>query len=288
MSDHIYSKLLGSSIAGLMEVTLFHPLDTVSKRLMSNEQKLVISGNNSNIKNIILNSSKPKYYNDIPRLYNGIEFSFIHRFTQRMYTYGGQPILRKKLENYFNNNTKKERVKLDTFAGLIIGAGESIFMPFDVLKIKKQTNPEAFKNRNLTEIIRKENISNYYKGFNITTARNMVAIGNLYFMNSLIREYYYNESNQRNMEFKQYLLISFITTNISIFLTSPFDVIKTRMQNKNFGDNPTILNISYNLLKYEGPIAFYKGLIPKLFTIGPKITFSFTMANYLISLIEKN
>ena len=37
----------------------------------------------------------------------------------------------------------------------------------------------------------------------------MVAIGNLYFMNSLIREYYYNESNQRNLNFDHYLVISF-------------------------------------------------------------------------------
>ena len=138
----------------------------------------------------------------------------------------------------------------------------------------------------ILQIIGKENLSNYYRGFYITTGRNVVAIGNLYFMNSLIREYYFKESNQRKLSFNQYLFISFFTTNMSIFLTSPFDVIKTRMQNKNFGKQPLVTNLLYSLIKNEGFTALYKGLIPKLFTIGPKITFSFTMAQYFITQFE--
>ena len=286
MTENVYSKLIGSSLAGILEVTIFHPLDTISKRLMSNEQKVNFFYN-SNIKNIIFDTKKLSL-NDVPRLYNGIGFSYMHRFSQRMYTYGGQPILKDKIKNNFNMDKKSERIKCETIAGIIIGAGESIFMPFDILKIKKQTNPESFNNRSILQIFKKEGLNNYYKGFNITTARNMVAIGNLYFMNSFIRENYYNESNQRNLNFNQYLSISFLTTNISIILTSPFDVIKTRMQNKNFGENPKVSHLIYSLLKKEGLGAFYKGIIPKLFTIGPKITFSFAIAQHLISLIEKN
>ena len=55
MNDNVYPKLLGSGIGGLLESTIFHLLDTTSKRLMSNQNKLIIliikdPDNNSSIK----------------------------------------------------------------------------------------------------------------------------------------------------------------------------------------------------------------------------------------------
>ena len=37
-----------------------------------------------------------------------------------------------------------------------------------------------------------------------------------------------------------------------------------------------------DMLKKEGPGSFFKGIVPKLSSIGPKLTFSFTIAQYLI------
>ena len=162
-------------------------------------------------------------------------FSIFHRIFQRSYSYGGQPILKENIQNYIDAKTKNERIFCETIGGSIVGIGETIFMPFDVLKIKKQTNYETFKNRSMYEIFKSEKISNYYRGLNITMARNSIAMGNTYFMNTLIREYYFNEKNQWNMNFYQYLTISFFSINSSLIVSSPLDVIKTRIQNKNFG-----------------------------------------------------
>ena len=41
-------------------------------------------------------------------------------------------------------------------AGSLVGIGEIVLLPLDVLKIKRQTNPEAFRGRGLFRIIADE------------------------------------------------------------------------------------------------------------------------------------
>lgn len=288
MSDNIYSKLIGSGIAGLLESTVFHPLDTTSKRLMSNQNKLIIRGHDSNAYNIIFQTNvNKKLIQQIKSLYNGITFSLMHRITQRMYSYGGQPILRQYIEKEYIPNTKKDRIICETISGSIIGIGEIFFMPFDVLKIKKQTNINTFNNRSLYQIIKQENYYNYYKGAPITALRNFIAIGNFFFINSTIREYLFEKENQWELTFKQYAFISLCSSITSITISAPFDLVKTRIQNKNFGQNFNSIDVISNIIKHEGCKSFFKGLNTKLFIIAPKIIFSFSVSQYLISQLEK-
>ena len=53
----------------------------------------------------------------------------------------------------------------------LIGIGEIILLPLDVLKIKRQTNPEAFKGRGVFKILAEER-SSLYRGWGWTAARN--------------------------------------------------------------------------------------------------------------------
>ena len=48
-NESIYPKLIGSSLAGILESSIFHPFDTISKRLMINRHKLILYGGESNI-----------------------------------------------------------------------------------------------------------------------------------------------------------------------------------------------------------------------------------------------
>ena len=53
----------------------------------------------------------------------------------------------------------------------IIGIGEIVLLPLDVLKIKRQTNPEAFRGRGVVRIVRDEGFG-LYRGWQWTAARN--------------------------------------------------------------------------------------------------------------------
>lgn len=53
----------------------------------------------------------------------------------------------------------------------LIGIGEIVLLPLDVLKIKRQTNPEAFRGRGVFKIVADEGFS-LYRGWGWTAARN--------------------------------------------------------------------------------------------------------------------
>lgn len=59
----------------------------------------------------------------------------------------------------------------DGVAGAMMGAGEVVLLPFDVLKIKSQTNP-TYRGRNVIGIVKQEGLRNLYAGWQWTMIRN--------------------------------------------------------------------------------------------------------------------
>lgn len=53
----------------------------------------------------------------------------------------------------------------------LVGIGEIVLLPLDVLKIKRQTNPEAFRGRGIFKIVADEGLG-LYRGWGWTAARN--------------------------------------------------------------------------------------------------------------------
>jgi len=70
-------------------------------------------------------------------------------------------------------------------------------------------------------------------------------------------------------------------------VSAPLDVIKTRIQNRNFENPESGFKILSNMARHEGPSAFFKGLVPKLLMTGPKLVFSFWLAQTLIPAFNK-
>jgi hypothetical protein len=91
----------------------------------------------------------------------------------------------------------------------------------------------------------------------------------------------------------------------SITIAAPLDTVKTRIQNANFEHKVPGVVVIKDLLKNEGPTAFFKGLTPKvtltpsssgasfsilpsqILVVGPKLVFSYTLAQSLIPLFSK-
>ena len=74
---------------------------------------------------------------------------------------------------------------------------------------------------------------------------------------------------------------------LAVSVAQPLDVIKTRVQSHPFDSPESGVTVIKNLLKNEGPGALFKGLVPKLSVVGPKLVFSFAVAQHLIAYFEK-
>jgi hypothetical protein len=224
-------------------------------------------------------------------LFPGISFGAAYKVLQRAYKFGGQPFVRdfltknykESFENAFGKNNGKTMIYAT--AGSIMGVGEIVLLPLDVLKIKAQTNPDAFKGRGLFKILSDEGFA-LYRGATWTAARNAPGSFALFGGSAAVKDYLFKLENYGDATFMQDSIASVAGAVASITVAQPLDVIKTRIQKRDFNDKTSGTRILADLVKNEGFGAFFKGLTPKLIIIGPKLVFSFTVAQQLMGFFE--
>ncbi|RPB26275.1 mitochondrial carrier protein [Terfezia boudieri ATCC MYA-4762] len=284
------ARLLGSGCAGISELAVFHPVDTIAKRLMSNSTKISSAAqfNKVILKDYAEASAGRKFFS----LFPGLGYAAGYKVMQRVYKYGGQPFVRDylgqnygdKFDNAFGKGTGK--AIMHATAGSLIGIGEIVLLPLDVLKIKRQTNPEAFRGRGLFKIVKDEGFG-LYRGWGWTAARNAPGSFALFGGSAFAKEYLFNLSDYNKASWYQNFIASIAGASASLIVSAPLDVVKTRIQNKNFENPESGVRIIAKMMKNEGPTAFFKGLTPKLLMTGPKLVFSFWLAQTLIPAFDK-
>ncbi|MCJ1344211.1 hypothetical protein MMC31_002414 [Peltigera leucophlebia] len=271
-----YARLLGSGSAGVAELAIFHPVTSTS----------------------ILNTVIFKNYADatvarkFTSLFPGLGYAAGYKILQRIYKYGGQPFVRDylalhhgdKFDKAFGKGTGK--AIMHATAGSLIGIGEIVLLPLDVLKIKRQTNPDAFRGRGVFRIVADEGMG-LYRGAGWTAARNAPGSFALFGGSAFAKEYLYKLNDYNSASWLQNFVASIAGASASLLVSAPLDVIKTRIQNRNFENPESGFKIVRNMMKHEGFFSFFKGLTPKLLMTGPKLVFSFWLAQTLIPAFGK-
>lgn len=284
------ARLLGSASAGILEIGIFHPVDTISKRLMTNQTKVTNAHELNKV--IFRDHAAEPLQKRIFTLFPGLGYAACYKVLQRVYKYGGQPFANEFLNKHYKADfdnafgEKTGKALRSAAAGSVIGIGEIVLLPLDVLKIKRQTNPESFKGRGFIKILKDEGIFNLYRGWGWTAARNAPGSFALFGGNAFAKEYILGLKDYNSATWGQNFISSIVGASASLVVSAPLDVIKTRIQNRSFDNPESGLTIIKNTIKNEGATAFFKGLTPKLLTTGPKLVFSFALAQSLIPMFD--
>ncbi|KXT17372.1 hypothetical protein AC579_3878 [Pseudocercospora musae] len=284
------ARIVGAGSAGIAELIIFHPVDTIAKRLMSNQGKI---NGASHLNEVIFrkHASEPVVKRFFT-LFPGLGYAAAYKVLQRVYKYGGQPFVRDYLATHhgsqFDATFGKGNGKaiMHATAGSLIGIGEIVLLPLDVLKIKRQTNPEAFRGRGVLRIVADEGFG-LYRGWGWTAARNAPGSFALFGGSAAAKQYLFALEDYNKATWGQNFVASIAGSSASLIVSAPLDVIKTRIQNQNFEVKKSGLKIIGEMARYEGFTAFFKGLVPKLLMTGPKLTFSFWLAQTLIPAFNK-
>lgn len=290
-SSSLTGRLVGPSVAGIAELLVFHPVDTVAKRLMSFEGSITRSSDRIGTLNKVIfrKHADSGFLTKWKSLFPGLGFGALYKITQRVYKFGGQPFVVDVLNNHcrsaFDNFGAYSSVVLKATAGSMIGVGEIVLLPLDVLKIKAQTNPESLKGRGIVAIFRDEKISTLYRGAGWTAARNAPGSFSLFGGAAMTKKMLGVKDGQK-ATFMQDFIASIAGSVASITVAAPMDVVKTRIQLRDFNDPRSGARIVGDLVKTEGFSAFFKGLVPKVMVVGPKLIFSFTIAQQMIQLLS--
>lgn len=121
----------------------------------------------------------------------------------------------------------------------------------------------------------------------------------------MTKDYVLGVTDYSNATWTQNFIASVAGATASITIAAPLDVIKTRIQNANFEHKVSGVTVMKDLLKHEGPLALFKGLTPKvgkprppafafsltafpqILVVGPKLVFSYTVAQSMIPFFGK-
>lgn len=283
------ARILGSGASGVAELLVFHPVDTVAKRLMSNKAKVSFSTLSPIVFRDYAMASLPK---KLLSLFPGLGYAAGYKVSQRIYKFGGQPwfneIITRNYKDEFTRvfGERKGKMMMQATAGSLTGIGEVVLLPLDALKIKRQVNPEAFRGRGVLRIFMEEGTT-LYRGWGWTMARNAPGSFALFGASAVTKEYALGVTDYSKATWTQNFIASIAGAVASITIAAPLDTVKTRIQNANFEQKVPGLTVVRDLIRNEGPTAFFKGLTPKILVVGPKLVFSYTLAQSLIPFFGK-
>ena len=276
------ARFSGAGIAGMCELMLFHPVDTIAKRLM-NSSECLTRENYSRI--LFRHTAEAGVFSKYSSLFGGFGYGALYKVSQRIYKFGGQPVLNDFLHSTVfapssGGSSSSSKFWSNAVSGALMGAGEVILLPFDIMKIKTQVNPEMVK-MGLSGLIKQEGLAGLYAGASYTAARNVCGSFMLFGVNSVVKSSI--TSSDATPTFVQLALSSTAGSICSILVACPLDVVKTRLQS---GTHSGLSGkvIIRSIYREEGFGGFFKGAVPKVAVVGPKLIFSFTLAQYLISL----
>jgi hypothetical protein len=184
-----------------------------------------------------------------------------------------------------------------------------ILLPLDALKVKAQTAPEQLHGRGVFSIFATEGLT-LYRGAGLTAMRNAPGSFALFGGNTAAKSWMGVGDDGVRATWTQDAIAScvgavasitvaqvrlvgivlthaIICTSTNTTLLQPLDVIKTRIQKRPFDSPESGMTIFKRLMQNEGLSGLFKGLTPKIIVVGPKLIFSFTVAQHLIGYFEQ-
>jgi hypothetical protein len=231
-----YTKFIGGLFGGFVGVFCSHPFDTIKTKHQSNI-------NNSSLMKTI------KTTNSIKLLYRGVIPPLWGIGLEKCISFGIYNNIKniKLFKNYYSNTA---------VSGILSGlCCTTIVTPIEKIKINLQND----NNSNIKQIIKKNGISNLYRGWSATFFREVPGYG-IYFTT-----YELCKNNTSNFKpYHSFIFGALSGLNAWLFIYPP-DSIKTIMQNENIN----FIQAANKIYDNYGIKGFYRGLSLGLFRAIP-------------------
>jgi solute carrier family 25 phosphate transporter 3 len=176
---------------------------------------------------------------------------------------------------------------------LACGLTHTVITPLDIVKCRKQTNPEMYKS--LGDGLKKINVSEGFKGLTIGWQPTILGysaqgFGKFGFY-EIFKDVYKKIVGAQNAEKYRttgFLISSACAEVIADFLLCPMESLKVRMQTSDKGTFPTEFGAGLAELKKEGMFGFYKGITPLLMRQVPYTMVKFAAFERTVEFFYKN
>lgn len=83
-------------------------------------------------------------------------------------------------------------------------------------------------------------------------------------------------------------MVGALSGGVAAIVTTPFDVMKTRMMTAPPGRPVSMMVIAFSILRHEGPLGLFKGALPRFFWIAPLGAMNFAGYELARKAMDKN
>ncbi|PHH53062.1 Calcium-binding mitochondrial carrier protein Aralar2 [Ceratocystis fimbriata CBS 114723] len=276
-----YNFVLGS-MAGAFGAFMVYPIDLVKTRMQN--QRTAGPAGNALYKNSIDCFQKVIRNEGFLGLYSGVLPQLVGVAPEKAIKLTVNDLAR----GYFSRKDGSIHLGAEIISGSTAGACQVVFTnPLEIVKIRLQVQGEASKTnaavpkRSAMWIIRNLGFLGLYKGALACLLRD-VPFSAIYFpAYSHLKRDFFNESPSNPLGVLQLLTAGAIAGIPAAYLTTPCDVIKTRLQveaRKGDVQYTGLRDAAKKIWQQEGFRAFFKGGPARIFRSSPQ--FGFTLAAY--------
>lgn len=262
-------QFASGAIAGVSEILVMYPLDVVKTRM-----QLQVKGTGEQYSSMVDCLQKIVRNEGFSRLYRGISAPILMEAPKRAVKFAANDEWGKFYRNAFG--MPKMTQSLSILTGATAGATESfVVVPFELVKIRLQDKSSKYTGMAdvVKTIVRQEGPLALYNGLEATLWRHITWNSGYFGVIFQVRQLLPKATDKRGQMIND-LIAGSIGGTAGTVLNTPFDVVKSRIQNTTRVPgvvpkyNWTLPSV-FTVFREEGFGALYKGFMPKVLRLGP-------------------
>jgi len=278
--------IVAGGITGGIEICITFPTEYVKTQLQLDEK-----GGNKRYNGIADCVKKTVQERGFFGLYRGLSVLLYGSIPKSAVRFGGFEQIKLYLVDEHGNLSGSGKL----IAGLGAGVLEAVFAvtPMETVKVKfindqRSANPK-FKGfaHGVGMIVKQEGLSGVYKGVTATIMKQGSNQAIRFYVMETLREWY--KGGDKNKETPKLLvgLFGAVAGAASVFGNTPIDVVKTRMQGLEAAKYKGTMDCFLQIWRKEGPMAFYKGTVPRLSRVCLDVAITFMIYDSFMDLFNK-
>ncbi|CAG8594403.1 13301_t:CDS:2 [Cetraspora pellucida] len=268
----IYTFFLGS-IAGAVGATVVYPIDLVKTRMQNQRSKVV---GELLYRNSIDCFRKVVQNEGLLGLYSGLGPQLVGVAPEKAIKLTVNDFARAQLKN---KDTGAIPIYYEILSGGLAGGCQVIFTnPLEIVKIRLQIQGEVAKNvdiprKSAINIIKDLGLFGLYRGASACLLRDIPFSGIYFTTYAHIKKDIFGEGPNKKCSISELLIAGAAAGMPAAYLTTPADVIKTRLQvevRKGETSYSGIFDACRKIFREEGLMAFFKGGPARVFRSSPQ------------------
>ncbi|XWS07900.1 hypothetical protein CRYUN_Cryun41cG0032100 [Craigia yunnanensis] len=268
----VLKSALAGGLACALSTSLMHPVDTIKTRVQASTL------------------SFPEIISKLPQigvrgLYRGSIPAILGQFSSHGLRTGIFEASKLLLINVAPNLPDIQVQSMASFCSTFLGT--AVRIPCEVLKQRLQAGLFDNVGEALVGTWQQDGLKGFFRGTGATLCREVpfyVAGMGLYAESKKLAQ----QLLRRELEPWETIVVGALSGGLAAVVTTPFDVMKTRMMTAPGGRPVSMSMVAFSILRHEGALGLFKGAVPRFFWIAPLGAMNFAGYELARKAMDKN